>query len=134
MNICKDYITQKLPDDFEVTRAEQIDILNRSVEYFKSNDDFKERDFVNQVFEEPGIIKSFKKFKNDRVEEEALVIEDEFNISPYAVKKQARVFKSVLKLDKNFHVYVHGDRQMIEKGFDEQKGMNFYKIYFKEEH
>ena len=60
-------------------------------------------------------------------------VPDNFAISIQAVKKQARVFKSVLKLDKNFHVYIHGDKSLIEKGFDERTGKNFYKIYFDEE-
>ena len=41
--------------------------------------------------------------------------------------------KSVIKLDKNFHIYIHGERQMVEKGFDEVKQLNFYKLFFKEE-
>ncbi|MES1226514.1 MAG: nucleoid-associated protein, partial [Bacteroidota bacterium] len=48
-------------------------------------------------------------------------------------KKQAKVFKSVLKLDKNFHIYIHGRRDLIEKGIDEITGKKFYKIYFEEE-
>ena len=47
-----------------------------------------------------------------------------------AVKKQARVFKSVIKLDKNFHIYVHGNRELIEKGYDGAMGKHYYKIYF----
>jgi hypothetical protein len=49
-----------------------------------------------------------------------------------AVKKQERIFKSVLKLDKNFHIYIHGDRELIEQGMDAD-GRKFYKIYFEEE-
>ena len=48
------------------------------------------------------------------------------------MKKQARAFKSVLKLDKNFHIYIHGDRNMIEQGIDND-GRKFYKIYYQEE-
>ena len=60
-------------------------------------------------------------------------IADVFEISGNAVKKQQRVYKSVLKLDKNFHIYIHGDRELIEKGFDDGKSMNYYKVYFREE-
>jgi len=63
-----------------------------------------------------------------------LNFDDEFSISTNAVKKQSRVFKSVLKLDKNFHVYIHGNKDLIEKGFDSGMGMHYYKIYFEEEH
>ena len=58
---------------------------------------------------------------------------DNFEISVHAVKQQAKVFKSVLKLDKNFHIYIHGNRQLIEKGFDEATGRNYYKLYFDNE-
>jgi len=34
---------------------------------------------------------------------------------------------------KNFHIYIHGRRDLIEKGTDES-GKKFYKIYFEEEH
>ena len=50
----------------------------------------------------------------------------------YAVKKQARSIKSIIKLDKNLPIYVHGSRELIEQGVDEE-GRKFYKIYYKEE-
>jgi 37-kD nucleoid-associated bacterial protein len=133
LNLCKDFVKEQLPDQFEVTRADQVDYLNRSVEYFKRNEDFKVNEFVNEVFEEPGIIKSFKNFKDSYQQHAALSMDDEFGIHQQAVKKQAKYFKSVIKLDKNFHVYVHGDKEMIERGYDEAKGLHFYKIYYKVE-
>jgi len=42
------------------------------------------------------------------------------------------VFKSVLKLDKNFSVYIHGNRNMVEKG-EEADGRKFYKLYYDNE-
>ena len=58
-------------------------------------------------------------------------ISDSFAISDSAVKRQARVFKRVYKLDKNFHIYVHGDRNLIEQGEDERG--KFYKVYYYKE-
>jgi len=45
-----------------------------------------------------------------------LDLEDNFEISSEAVKKKARAFKKILKLDKNFHIHIHGDLHKIEKG------------------
>jgi hypothetical protein len=39
----------------------------------------------------------------------------------------------VIKLDKNFHVYIHGDRELVDKGYDDEKGMKFYKLFYSEE-
>ena len=65
-------------------------------------------------------------------ENKQIELNNQFDISAKAVKKQARAFKSVLKLDKNFHIYIHGDRNMIEQGIDND-GRKFYKIYYQEE-
>jgi hypothetical protein len=133
MALCKDFIKEKLPEEFEVSKTDQIDMLNKSVSFFKSNDQFDYKEFTKEVIQEPHIIKSFGRFRDNYEQQNALTLEDDFEISQSAVKRQSKIFKSVLKLDKNFHVYVHGDRSLIEKGYDEEKGMNFYKIYYKEE-
>jgi len=38
----------------------------------------------------------------------------------------------VLKLDKNFHIYIHGNKELIERGTDPD-GRKYYKIYFEQE-
>ncbi len=132
MNITKNYVTQQLSEEFVVNKADQIDMLNRSMEYFKSHDNFSKKEFEKEVLQDQGIIKSFRKFDQDFRERHDIELDDDFEISSQAVKKQSRVFKSVLKLDKNFHIYIHGNRELIEQGTDED-GRKFYKIYYKEE-
>ena len=58
---------------------------------------------------------------------------NDFNISAVAVKDRKKTIRSVLKLDKSFHVYVHGNEDKIERGFDEERGLNYYKLYFDKE-
>ena len=74
----------------------------------------------------------FQNFNHQFQEDNEIVLEDSFEISTPAVKKQQSIFKSIIKLDKNFHIYVHGNRELIEKGV-EPDGRKFYKIYYKEE-
>lgn len=132
LTICKEFVKEKLSEEFEVTKAEKIDLLNKSLDYFKKNEDFELNDFAKDVFEEPEVIKSFKKFKKEFQNESEIEVEDSFDINSAAVKKQSKVFKSVLKLDKNFHIYIHGNRELIEQGTDKD-GRKYYKIYFEKE-
>ena len=132
LSLARNFVTDRLDEDFEVSKADQIDYLNRSINYFKKNDQFNEQDFANDVFEHREVITSFKKFKGDFQNEHDLQVVSEFEISAQAVKRQSRVFKSVLKLDRNFHIYIHGDKELIEKGIDPD-GRKYYKIYYKEE-
>lgn len=133
LTITKDYISTRLENEFEVSKTGKIDLLNKSVEYFKTNDNFNIKEFEENVFDDPAIIKSFQKFGSEYIEYNSIEIADSFEISRPAVKKQARIFKSILKLDKNFHIYIHGNNDLIEKGYDEKKKMNYYKVYFREE-
>lgn len=133
LGIYKNFITEKIDDEFEMSKADKIDLLNRSMKYFKEKETFDMEEFSNEVIGNEQAIESFKNFKNQYEQEFDSPIADNFIISENAVKKQARVYKSVLKLDKNFHIYIHGDKELIEKGFDDGRAMNYYKVYFKEE-
>lgn len=132
LNITKNFVTKQLDEEFEVSRADKIDLLNRSVEYFKGNETFDKDEFQSQVFEDSNVIEAFERFDEGFRQQHDIEIADNFEISSQAVKKQARSFKSVLKLDKNFHVYIHGNKDLIEKGV-ENDGRKFYKIYYNEE-
>ena len=72
-------------------------------------------------------------FRSDYQQQRDIRIEDNFEISNTAVKKQSRFMKSVIKLDRNFHIYVHGNNQYIRKGYDEETGMNYYQLFFNAE-
>ncbi len=133
IRLCKDFIVDQVPAEYEVEKVQQIDMLSKSVSYFKKNDLFRKEEFEEEVFSDPELIRSFRKYEKQYEQDYELTFDSEFDISDAAVKKNARIMKSVLKLDKNFHVYIHGKREMIERGYDPATGLNYYKIYFEEE-
>ena len=132
LTLTKSFVTEQMPNEFNVSKTEQIDLLNRSMDYFKSQDEFNMEEFSRDVIHHPEVIDAFNGYKKKFEQEKDVDIAESFEISAPAVKKQARVFKSVLKLDKNFHIYIHGDRQLIEQGI-ESDGRKYYKIYFPQE-
>ena len=99
LGIYKNFVTQKLDDEFEMSKADKIDLLNRSMKYFKEKDTFDMDEFTGEVIGNPKAIESFKTFKNQYEQEFDSPISDTFEISDNAVKKQAKVFKSILKLE-----------------------------------
>lgn len=133
LSIYKKFITTQVDEEFNISKTDKIDLLNRSIKYFKEKDQFNMDEFSNEVIGYEEGIESFKTFKKNYEQEYETEITDSFAINNAAVKKQARAFKSILKLDKNFHIYIHGNKELIEKGFDEEKKMNFYKVYFRDE-
>lgn len=129
--MCRNYLAEQLPTDFEVSRADQVDMLNRSLTYFQKEPKFQLDTFEREVISQPEVIDKFNQYRQRYQDERQLALAEDFDVNPTAVKKQTRAFKSVIKLDKNFHVYVHGSRDMIEQGEDEHG--KYYKLYYHEE-
>ncbi|MFN8286449.1 MAG: nucleoid-associated protein [Chitinophagales bacterium] len=127
------FIKNKLAEDTTVTRADQVEMLNRSVQYFKDNEQFKLAEFSTEVFKSQETVKAFAEYKQEIFLDPNLNAVDSFDISESAVKRQKKYFRGVIKLDKNFHLYVHGGADQMERGYDEERNLNYYKIYFREE-
>jgi hypothetical protein len=133
IRMSKVFIEEQIPTEYEVQRVQQIDMLNKSADYFKKNDQFEKEHFEQQVFSDPELIQSFRTYEKRYEADYDVKFDNGFEISDAAVKKNSRILKSVIKLDKNFSLYVHGARERIERGFDAETGLNFYKLYFEEE-
>jgi hypothetical protein len=133
MEMTKTFIAERAGSKFNMDRTETADLIHRSALYFKENDMFEIDDFTEKLFSEPEQQAFFKEYKDTYAAEAALPLADEFDISKQAVRKSSKVFKNVIKLDDNFQIIVNGRRELIERGFDEEKGKYFYKVYFEQE-
>ena len=133
LSMTREFVAKVLPLELSVTKAEQVELLNRSVNYLKGNKSFSMRSYEEEVFGDEKLIDSFHRHKEVYEQEREVELEDGFAISDSAVKKQERRMKSVIKLDKNFHIYVHGGEQLIEQEYDAERGMKYYKLYYREE-
>ncbi len=122
-------------DDSEsaMDSLDKVDRLNNSVNYMKENEKFNIDDFEANLFPEKEIRNSFDRFRKQYRDEYDVEIEDEYDIEQQVIKNPKKFIRSVIKLDRDFHIYVHGNRANITRGFDEEKGMHFYKIFFSEE-
>lgn len=130
IDMCKGFAHEALG---ETSRVDQIDLMNNSMAYFKETETFNKQEFAEKVMQEPEVIEAFEQYKNQYTEDRQVTVYDEFDISKPAVKQSKKFVKSVIKLDKNFHVYVHGNRENVERGYDEGRQQNFYTLYFYEE-
>jgi hypothetical protein len=127
IEIAKGFIEQELPEITELQRTEAARIKQQAEKYFRTKDEFQIDGFSEALFHNKDLQDGFKTYANEF--EDSSITED-FDISKEAAKKAKTTFKEVIKLDKNFHIYIHGNTDLIQQGYDDQKGMNYYKVYF----
>src|SRR5574344_141256 len=133
LNICKEFVDQVYAPVNDVPRESQIDMKNRTIDYFKTKETFSEDQFKNEVLENDDVKKAFDEYKQNYQQENGVNLNNQFTISNDVVRQENKKFKSVLKLDKNFHIYIHGNQALIERGFDNEKQLYFYKLFFQTE-
>jgi len=118
-------------------QKEQIKFLNKSVDFFAKNDMFEEEDFINQVIENPSYQNEFKNYKEKFQEDYKIEDLSNFAIANDAVTTMRKKFKNIINLDTNFEIKLNftdeNSNNLIEKGYDEERGMYYYLVYFNEE-
>lgn len=133
LDLCKNFSDEILNEKNNVTNTDKIGFLNKSLDYFQSNDEFDVDKFEEDVIDNEEVSDAFKQFKQAYTQNNNIDPLDQFSISDDAVKGAKKNFKSVIKLDKNFHIYVHSRADFIEKGYDQNKDLRFYKLYYESE-
>lgn len=119
-------------------KKEEVMFMNRSVNYFAKNDEFEETNFLNEVIDNPDLISEFKNYKVDRGEKYSIEDTTNFPIANNAVTDVRKKLKNVINLDTNVQIKLdfinpESAEKFVEKGWDEEKQMYYYLIYFNKE-
>jgi hypothetical protein len=130
MDASRGFCEEILTESNNVEKQDQMMMMNKSASFFKDKDNFNMAEFEKEVLVQPEVIEAFKDYRTDFNRRMDLTAVDDFEVSPTAVKKNQKYMRSVVKLDKNFHIYIHSHHDYVEKGFDEERGLKFYKLYY----
>lgn len=112
------------------TNTEKLSLLNKTLDYFRNEEEFQVNNFIESVFE-----------KAEPVQKDIIintVKPYETIISESAIAKVEKTYKRKIKLDDNIEIQVNVRdieevEELIEVGYDEATNRKFYKIYFQEE-
>lgn len=119
-----------LPEDGN--KSDKALMVQRSMEAVKAPS-VKMDEYALEVFRDEDVARQFSDYTRKKSEDEGYGFDEEIMISPLAVKKKQTTTLTTVKLDGNFDIRIHGGEQLIEQGYDEMKGMKYYKLYFREE-
>tara|TARA_R110001632_G_scaffold126424_2_gene239964 strand:- start:2634 stop:3689 length:1056 start_codon:yes stop_codon:yes gene_type:complete len=119
-------------------KKEEVLFMNRAVNHFAKNDSFNETSFMNEVLENPELIPEFRNYKQEQAPKYKIEDLTDFSISNKAVSSQRKKIKNLIQLDTNIQIkldFVNGEsaEKYVEKGWDEEKQMYYYLVYFNKE-
>jgi hypothetical protein len=119
-------------------KQQEVLFMNRAINHFAKNDSFEETNFLNEVMENPEFIPEFKNYKVDKGEKYSIEDVTNFPIANNAVTDIRKKIKNVITLDTNVQIkldFVNSDsaEKFVEKGWDEEKQMYYYLVYFNKE-
>lgn len=119
-------------------KQQEVMFMNRAVNHFAKNDNFEESNFLNEVMENPELIPEFQHYKTEKAPKYKIEDLTEFPVSNTAVSAARKKIKSVINLDTNVQIkmdFINPDsaEKFIEKGWDEERQMYYYLVYFNKE-
>jgi len=135
IKLCKNFSSDILANQYDTDI--KFNFNNNYINYFEDNDSYDIDSFTDSLFKDDKIQKDFFEYHKSHEESFDFDMYDKFELSQRDIKKEKKKIKNIIKLDTKLELKVLLDRDSgtknIEKGFDEDKGMYFYKIYFNEE-
>ncbi len=106
-----------------------------TLEYFEERENFDLKDFENEVLKTPEAVAKFNEHRTRMEEEQGQPLETSFEISKKDVTKAKKRINAVLKLDTGVEIHVKSTLStehdpVLERGFDDHKGMKYIKVFF----
>ncbi|MFL0089701.1 nucleoid-associated protein [Tenacibaculum maritimum] len=134
--LCKEFSEQIVKPEFG--KQEQSTFLANTVDFFKEHESVNYHDFKENVFEEEKHKKLFENYKKHFEKLNDVLIMNNFDVSDAVLKKEKSKFKTDIKLDTNIQIKIDVDApdassEYLELGYDEEKKMKYYKVYFNAE-
>ena len=119
-------------------KQQEVLFMNKAVNHFAKNDAFEESNFLNEVIVNPELIPEFKHYKVEKGPKYSIEDVSTFDIANKAVSDARKKIKNVINLDTNIQIKMdfinpESAEKFIEKGWDEEKQMYYYLVYFNKE-
>lgn len=133
IELCKDFSTEILKTTYGA--KEQNTFLAKTVDFFKENEVINVERFKDELFEEDKYKNLFEEYKKTFEGEKNLVLRNQFDVAETVLNKEKKKFKTDIKLDTNIQIKLDIDApdasaEYLERGYDDEKKMHYYKVFF----
>ena len=136
LELCKEFSTEILKPSYG--EQERSIFLSKTVDYLKDHEIINIERFKEEVFEEDKHIDLFEAYKKEFEGEQDFIIRNQFDVSEPVLNKEKKKIKTDIKLDTHIQIKLDIDApdaasEHLERGYDEDKKMFYYKVFFNAE-
>ena len=136
IELCKDFSEDILKISYG--NQEQNTFLAKTIDFFKEHEIVNVETFKDELFEEDKHKSLFDDYKKTFESEKNLVIRNQFDVAELVVNKEKKKIKTEIKLDTNIQIKLDIDApeassEYLERGYDDDKKMHYYKVFFNAE-
>lgn len=136
LEMCKEFSEEVIKPEYG--KQEQSNFLANTVDYFKEHESVDYHGFKDEIFEEDKHKDLFEDYKGHFEKLNDVLIRNNFEVSDVVLKKEKSKFKTEIKLDTNIQIKIDVDApdassEYLEQGYDEEKKMKFYKVFYNAE-
>ena len=133
IELCKDFSTEILKTTYGA--QEQNTFLAKTINFFKENEVVNIERFKDDLFEEDKHKNLFDDYKKTFEYENNIVIKNQFDVAESVVNIEKKKIKTDIKLDTNIQIKLDIDApdasaEYLERGYDDEKKMHYYKVFF----
>lgn len=130
VELCGSFITK----NETIAKADKAGMIDRVLSAMSVEDTSFEK-IAEVVFKDKNVRQQFTEYHQAQENLDESTLNDNFTPNLETVEKKVRKFRSKtkIKLDDDFEILIKGGEKNLIKGYDEEKGLSYYKLYFREE-
>lgn len=131
ITLFQEFIKSELPTKQDLLKDKQVQLINKSTEIIKASSEASIDKIAKELFEDQEVLETFSEYRKAYEEREQINLQNPFVVDKKAVTPSKTLKR--IKLDDTSEIYLLKSGPFIERGYDEEKGMRYYKLYFNEE-
>lgn len=131
VGLMENFVKDKLAKNSAISKSEQVKIVNNYTELISKSESLSIEVLQTKVFQDKSVLNMFEEYRKIYEERENVNLEACLEVDRTALNIPRKLRK--IKLDDTVELYLMKTGDFIERGFDENIGRNYYKIYFSKE-
>lgn len=136
INLLSDFSQQVILE--EKGKKTQTEFIGNCLQIFNENETMSDDLLEKELLENYDLVNEFKSYKKEYAETSHIEFSEIFDVSTVALNREKKKIKAEIKLDTHIQIKLdvnkpESSEDFLEQGYDEERKMYYYKVYYNNE-